>query len=231
MISPSSLLVQAVGQSLATHLELNRRVVGRRIFEFSSCNVCLATRVVKANEVNVIMVKNADLKSVGQIAGYLWKKQLTFHRNDSPYLRDRERLRKLPSWVFRWLTSARRWMESWIPLPVLGRMDRLCESGVLVNDFSHSRFPKMRGYKPSRQPDESKPLSITLGRPEQRVVWESGRAVPRMFAPICVRVDHRICDSFQLSQFVATLIKRLERPNEMQDVAFHRSTESARNAA
>lgn len=219
MISTSALLVQAVGQALAKHPELNRRVVGRRVFEFANRNVCLATRVPKANEVNVITVHHAERKSVGQIASFLWKRQLDYHRNQSPYLRDRDRLKKLPGWIFGLMTKTSRWIETILPLPVLGRMDRLRESAVLVNDFSHPRFPIMRGYKPSRQPDESKPLSVTLGRCEQRVVIHADQPVVRQFAPLCVRADHRICDSFQLSRFIATLIQSLQAPETMQQFA------------
>lgn len=218
MISPTALLVQAVGQSLARHPEMNRRVVGRRVFQFEHSHVCIATRVPNGNEVNVIMVPDVDDKYVGQVANFLWKKQLTFHRNDSPYIRDRERLKKTPGWVLRMLTTSTRFIDRFVPLPALGRIDRLRDSAVLVNDFSNVRFPVMRGYKPSRQPDESKPLNITLGRPEERVVFDQGRPVSKKFAPICVRADHRICDGFQLGQFVQSLIRILADPQGMQDV-------------
>ena len=83
----------------------------------------------------------------------------------------------------------------------------------------------MRSYKPSRQPDESKPLSVTLGRAEERLVMEAGNPVSRKFAPICVRADHRVCDSFQLAQFVKTLTELLAAPQHMQEVAYRVSTE------
>ena len=223
MISTSAMLVQAVGQGLDKHRELNRRVVGRRVFEFANCHVCLATRVPRDNEVNVITVENAQTKSAGQIAAYVWKKLLTFQRKDSPYLRDRQRLRKLPSWIFRTVNRLNQLIESVVPLPALGRMDRLRESAVLVNDFSHSRFPVMRGYKPSRQPDESKSLNVTLGRPEERLVMNDGVPQNQTFAPICIRADHRICDTFQLSQFVSTLVNLLSNPVAMQETAYANS--------
>ena len=65
-------------------------------------------------------------------------------------------------------------------------------------------------------PDESKSLSVTLGPREQKVEWHDGQAVPVDVAPLCVRVDHRICDGFQLSQFVSTLIRLLAEPAKMQ---------------
>ena len=212
MIGSTHLLVHAVGQALATHPELNRRVVGRRVFEYANCNVCLATRIPGYNEVNIVLVPDVDRKTVVQTANFIWRAQLSFHRNDSPCQRDRERIRRMPGWLFRVAFRTTQWLDRVFPLPIFGRMDRMRESAVLVNDFSHARFPVMRGYKPSRQPDESKPLSVTLGRPEERVVWSDGKAVPQRFAPICVRADHRICDGFELSQFISTLVRLLSEP-------------------
>ncbi len=220
MIGSSHLLVQAVGQALATHPEMNRRVVRRRVYEYDGCHVCLATRVPGSNEVNIVLVNDADRKTTEDIAGLIWRSQLAYRRNDSPYLRDCERIRRMPAWLFRMAYRTSQWLDRLIHLPVLGRMDRLRESPVLVNDFSHTRFPVMRGYKPSRQPDESKPLSVTLGRPEERVVWKNGQPEPQRFAPLCVRADHRICDGFQLSQFISTLVGLLNEPVRMQPQIF-----------
>ena len=216
MIGTTHLLVQAVGWALARHPELNRRVVGRRVFDYAQCHVCLATRSRESDEVNILLVPDVDQKNIRQIANFIWKLQLSFHRNDAPNQRDRDRLRRLPGWLFGAVCRTSQWLDRRFSLPVLGRIDRLRESAVLVNDFSHARFPVMRGYKPSRQPDESKPLSVTLGRPEERVVWHEGRPVARHFAPLCVRSDHRICDSFQLSRFISTLIEMFGQPARME---------------
>ena len=218
-ISTSHVLVQAIGQALAAHPEMNRRVVGRKVYEFKSCNVCLGTRVPGCNEVFVIQVHDVDQRPLYQIAYIIMMKQLEYARENSRSRRDLARFRKFPSWFSRWSMRVGDWMDRNFVVPVTGRIDRLRESGVFVNDFSSNRFPVMRSYKPSRQPGENKPISVTIGRAEEKVVWKNGAATVQQVAPITIRVDHRICDGFQLAQFVNTVVTKLTRPAEMEPAA------------
>ena len=68
MVGTTHLLIQAVGQALAIHPEFNRRVVGRNVHSFNDRNVCLATRLPGNNEVNLVLVAEADRKQLRQIA-------------------------------------------------------------------------------------------------------------------------------------------------------------------
>jgi len=216
LVGTTHLLIQAVGQALAIHPEFNRRVVGRKVHSFKTRNVCLATRLPGNNEVNLVLVPEADRKQLREIAETVWNCQLAYRREQDPVIRDRDRLRRLPGWFFRYAIRTFHWIEHLYPMPIFGRVDRFRNSPVLVNDFSQQRFPSMRGYKPSRMPDESKSLSVTLGPREEKVVWRDGQPMPVNVAPLCVRADHRICDGFQLSQFVSTLIRLLAEPIKMQ---------------
>src|SRR5262245_31378941 len=216
IITPAHLLVQAIGRGLKAHPELNRRVVGRRIHEFRGCNVCLAIRCTRDREVYVVVIEGAEQCSLAEIAGRVWEYQFSIHRGTCAELRDRQRLRRLPGGLYRALLRTYEWFDRHWSLPVMGRLDRLRMSPVLCNDFSFSGAPIMRGYKPSRFPDSSKPISVTLGAVEEKVVWQDGRAYPRLIAPLSVRIDHRIGDGFQLAQFVATLCQLLSRPADME---------------
>jgi pyruvate/2-oxoglutarate dehydrogenase complex dihydrolipoamide acyltransferase (E2) component len=80
----------------------------------------------------------------------------------------------------------------------------------------------MRMYKPSKFPDESSLLSVTLGRAEQRPAVYQDRVVARRVAPLFVRADHRVTDAHVLAQFISTLRGILQDPQaaELQsDVA------------
>lgn len=214
-ISTSHVLTQAIGQSLARHPELNRRVVGRRLYDYKDCNVCLTTRVPRCDEVFVVQIHQVENRPLYQIAQIMLMKQMEFARADSPERRDLARYRKWPMWLQRTVIRLGDWLDRNFVIPVSGRIDRLRESGVLVNDFSSTRFPLMRSYKPSRQPGENKPLSVTLGPPEEKVVLVDGKSGVKQVAPLTVRVDHRICDSFQLAQFLSTVIEKMSQPAEM----------------
>ncbi|MCH2182410.1 MAG: 2-oxo acid dehydrogenase subunit E2 [Mariniblastus sp.] len=216
MLGTTHLLVQAVGQALAIHPEFNRRVVGRKVHAFKGTNVCLATRIPGNDEVNLVLIKDAGQKRLLEIAETIWHNQLAYRREKEPVIRDRDRLRRLPAWFFRYTLRAFHAIEHFWPMPIFGRVDRFRSSPVLVNDFSQKRFPAMRAYKPSRMPDESKSMSVTLGPREEKVIWRDGQPQPVQVAPLCVRADHRVCDGFQLSQFVSTLIELLSAPEKMR---------------
>ena len=215
-IDTTHILVQAIGQSLADHPEMNRRVVGRRVYQFKECNICVGTRVPGDKEVYIIQVHQADDRPLYQIAHIIMMKQLEYARKNSRERRDLARFRKLPGWLLRMTMRTSDWLDRNFVMPVTGRIDRLRESGVLVNDFSSNRFPIMRSYKPSRQPGENKPISVTLGRPDDRVVMVNGVVTSKKIAPITIRADHRICDGFQLAQFVKSVVTKLNRPAEME---------------
>lgn len=216
LISTSHLLAQAVGKAIGQHPEMNRRVVGRRVYQFKRCNVSLATRIPRDDEVKIVQIHDADKRTVGQIAYVVLKKQFGYIRGNSAECKDLKRIRLLPGWLLRWSVRTLDWLDRSIPLPTFGRIDRLRESVVLVNDYSHPRFPVMRGYKPSRLPNESKTISVTLGKAEAKVHWEGDQPVKKMMAPLVVRVDHRVVDGVQLAEFINTLSELLANPAQMQ---------------
>jgi hypothetical protein len=82
----------------------------------------------------------------------------------------------------------------------------------MVNDLSFRDAPPMRCYKPTRFPDESASLSVTLGPMEQKVVPRGDRFVASTVAPLIVRADHRITDAYGLGRFVGTLRQLLQNP-------------------
>ncbi len=221
LVSTSHALTKAVGVALVRHPELNRRIVGRRIYEFKDCNVCLATRVPTQNEVKVIQIHRANQRTVEQIAYIVFKRQLGFVRQSSPECKDQARLRKLPGRLINYAMRMTNWLDGRFRIPVIGRLDRLRESSVLVNDYSHPRFPVMRGYKPSRHPFESNQLSVTLGKAEEKVAWDNGRPIKKLVAPITARVDHRIADGFQLGLFIKTISDLLSNPSQLESTGVH----------
>ena len=222
------LLVQAVGQALAKHPKLNCRVKGRKVYPFRQNNVCLATRLPQSDEVNLVLIKEADTLPLASISKAVWHAQVDYRRDQNPVIRDRDRLRRLPSWAFRYSVRFFQWLETFAPLPTMFRLDRFRSSPVLVNDFSHQRFPIMRGYKPSRMPDESKSLSVTLGPAEEKVVWREGIPAPYQVAPIVIRADHRICDGYELSQFVSTMVRLMSNPDELESGLRHPTNDHIR---
>jgi hypothetical protein len=217
LLSTAHVLLQATGRALARFPQLNRRVVGRRIYAFRQTNVRMSLYDRRRGDVDVVLLENADKLGLEQIARQLWQAQLEHAWDRAPIRRDQRRLRRLPAVLFDWCLRAYRALDRGFPLPALGRLDHLRSAAVLVNDLSFRGAPPMRSYKPTRFPDDSTPLSVTLGPIEPRPVVHHGRLAVAEVAPLFVRADHRITDSNLLGRFVAALRAMLADPAGMQE--------------
>ena len=219
LISTSHVLLQATAQALAKHPDLNQRVVGRRVFAFREINLRLAYQNPTDGEVDVVLVRSAERCTLQEIAGIVWRALLSGRRGDALIRRDRQRMKALPSWGFHTLLAIYRWLDRRWALPTLGRLDGLRCSAVLVNDLSFRHAPPMRCYKPTRFPDESISVNITLGPMEEKVVVRDGQPVVSTVAPLFLRADHRIVDAYQAGRFLATLRDFLQDPAQLDALA------------
>jgi hypothetical protein len=219
LISTSHVLLQATAQALAKHPHLNRRVVGRRVFAFREINLRLAFQNPASGDVDVVLVPRAERCTLQEIAGLVWRTLLRGSRGEAPVDRDRRRIKALPSWGFHALLSVYRWLDRRWALPTVGRLDDLRCSAVLVNDLSFRNAPPMRCYKPTRFPDESTSVNITLGPMEEKAVVRDGQPVASTVVPLFVRADHRIVDAYQVGRFLATLRDFLQDPAQMDALA------------
>jgi hypothetical protein len=219
LISTSHILLQATAQALAEHPRLNRRVVGRRVFAFRDINLRLAFQNPASGEVDVVLLRCAERCTLQEIAGIVWHTLLSSCRGEAPIDRDRRRMKGLPAWGFHALQAVYRWLDRRWALPTLGRLEDLRCSAVLVNDLSFRNAPPMRCYKPTRFPDESISVNITLGPMEEKVVIRDGQPAAGTVAPLFVRADHRIVDAYQLGRFVATLRDFLQQPAKLDGLA------------
>jgi hypothetical protein len=95
---------------------------------------------------------------------------------------------------------------------------------VLVNYLGFPGAPPMRMYKPSKFPDETSLLSVTLGRIEERPAVREGSVVVRRMAPLFVRADHRVTDAYVLGRFVASLQEALTNPASLEAQSPHENS-------
>lgn len=218
LFRPVHLLLQAVSLAIEKYPEFNRRVVGRRVYEYRDINLRLALHDQRAGGVGVLLLTKMNERSLQEIAQLVWSKSLEFTMGRNPEARDCRRLRRVPSWLFHILWNAYHWLDARFCLPTLGRLEELRSGAVFVNDLSFRGAPPMRFYKPSRFPDESSSVSVTLGPSEVKVVVHNGTPQVANVAPLIVRADHRLVDAFQVSQFVATIRDNLQHPAVMEEL-------------
>ena len=212
LISVAHVLIGAVGRSLARYPQLNCRIIGSRIYRFRDVNVRIICFDGKSRDVDILTITQADQAGVEDIAQFIWNSQLEIATNQNPDRFDKALLSWGPNWSRRWTSRLFWWLDRHFRLPRVGRIDRHLDSAVVVNYLGFAGAPPMRMYKPSKFPDESSLLSVTLGRIEQRPVVFEGRVVARRVVPLFVRADHRVADAHLLSQFISTLRDALEDP-------------------
>jgi len=216
LISAAHVLVQAVGRALEEHPRLNSRVVGHRIYRYRDVNVRIMVYDKRRNETDVLLIPGADRMPLADIARIVWGSQCQSAGGALPMDRDKQRIRRLPGALFRWILRAYLWLDRNFRLPGVGRIDRLSHAPVLVNYLSFPDAPPMRLYKPSKYPDESSHLSLTMGRIEEMPVVHEGEICVRRTAPLFVRADHRLADPYLLARFLSTLCKHLSHPEALE---------------
>lgn len=217
IISPAHVLIQAVGQALQHFPELNRRIVGRRIYAFRDVNVRMMTFDRQHGEVEVLLLRHVDTLSLERIARILWKHQQRAGGGQSMDHLDKAWLRRtFPGPLLGLAIRSYLWLDNHFRLPKVDRIDRIACSPVLVNYLAFSGAPPMRVYKPSSYPHESSTLSVTMGRAEPRPAVRDGQVVVERLAPLFVRADHRIAHAYLLGQFTETLRQLLANPASME---------------
>lgn len=209
LISPAHVLVQAVGRCLAEHPEFNRRIVGRRLYEFRQVNLLMPV-LGGQHGPEVCLLCEVDRKPLAEIARDLWQHARELAQGSSRYQRDERLFRRLPgvlrSWIFRLVvrgTNAINW-----PAALWGH--RTCRAGTMVNYLGHRGAPPMRMFKASRFPSDVTTVNVTMGPAESNGVGEA-------VAPLFVRVDHRVVDAYQLGQFVGDLRRYLMEPERLAE--------------
>jgi hypothetical protein len=216
LITAAHVLLQAVGRTLAEFPQLNRRVVGRRIYAFRDVNVRIMTYDRQREEVDVVLIRHADHLNLVRIAQLLWRSQTDTARGVSLDYQDKQWLRRWPERLLRWAIRGYLSLDRNFRLPKVGRIDRISSAPVLVNYFGFAAAPSLHAYKPSSFPDGSSHLNVTMGRIEPRPVVVNGQVEVRRIAPLFVRADHRLADPFVLARFVSTLQTLLQDPARME---------------
>jgi hypothetical protein len=221
IISAAHILIKAVANTLARFPRLNCRVVRGRVYSFRDINVRMVAYDQRTSDIDILTLPRADQTSLNDIGRFLWDQQLQFASGKHADRFDKAVLAYCPIWLGRWVIRAFWWLDRNFRLPRIGRIDRHLDSSVVVNYLAYADAPPMRMYKPSKFPDESSLLSITMGRIEEMPVVRDGRVVARRVAPLFIRADHRVTDAHQLSHFIRSLRESLENPVSLEESSRH----------
>jgi 2-oxoacid dehydrogenase/acyltransferase catalytic subunit len=216
VITTAHALIRATALALEQFPELNARVVGRRLYAFHDVNIRMAFFHRRNGDMDLLMISNANSKSLEQIGLEIWQRLLQAGRGEGDRDRDLARLRRLSGFWFRQTLRFYGFLDRHVRLPTVGRLDATRASCVTVNDLSFSGAPPMRSYKPTRFPDHADSFNLTLGPVENKVVARSDQFVSVNVMPLFLRADHRLVDAQQVGRFLAVVRDLLSHPERLE---------------
>ena len=219
VITPVHALMRATALALTRFPELNVRIVGRRIFAFRDVNVRLAFFHRRNRETDLLVISAANTKSIEEIALEVWHVLLQAARNERDRDRDLARLRRLSAFWLRQLLRLYNFADRHFRLPVVGRLDATRAACATINDLSFPGAPLIRAYKPTRFPDQSDSLNLTIGPVESKVIERGGRFETVPVMPVFMRADHRVVDAYQAGQFLGFVCDLLSEPRRLEEAA------------
>ena len=208
-------LIRATALALEQFPEINARLVGRRIYPFREINIRMAFFHRRNSEMDLLLIENANLKSLERIGLEIWQRLLQAGRGEGGRDRDLARFRRIPAFWFRQIVRVYGFLDRHFRLPTLGRIDGTRAGCMMVNDLSFAGAPPMRMYKPTRFPDKSDAFNLTLGPMEPKVVARSDQFVSVNVMPLFLRADHRLADAQQVGRFLGAVRDLLSHPERL----------------
>ena len=215
VLTPAHALIRATALALEQFPEMNARLVGRRIYAFREINIRMAFFHRRNSEMDLLLIENANLKSLERIGLEIWQRLLQAGRGEGGRDRDLARFRGIPAFWFRQIVRLYSFMDRHIRLPTLGRIDGTRAGCMMVNDLSFPGAPPMRMYKPTRFPDKSDAFNLTLGPMEPKAVARSDKFVTVNVMPLFLRADHRLVDAQQVGRFLGVVRDLLSHPERL----------------
>jgi hypothetical protein len=229
ILSPAHVLVRAVAESLSQHPKVNRRVTGRRVYQYDGVNIVVPMLQTRSGEVDPVFLRRAEKMSLTDIAERFWNEARAKAQGAAL---EAKRCGEKPSFRRTIVGLGRKLRLHWIHK--LGRVgfylggrfriptwfdfqQELNGAGAFVNYLGFPGAPPMIGFKPSCLPMNSYSVNVTMGPAEPRPVVVDGSMVIRRQAPLFVRADHRMVNAHEAAAFIQTLRKHLAHPWTLVD--------------
>jgi hypothetical protein len=243
IISPAHVLVRAVAESLRRHPEMNRRVFGRRVYQYNGVHITMPMLQTKSGEVECVYLHEAEKLSLPQIAERLWDEA----RQKATHVAAEKRRRRERSSMWNKLIDFGKWLSlegthlgcrlafgvgnRWRFPTIWHWQQELNGAGAFVNYLGFPDAPPLIAHKPASLPMNAYSVAVTLGRAEPRAVVVEGTVVARQQASLFVRSDHRIANGNQTAAFVSTLRSLLMNPRSLLELPAEETVAHGRRAA
>lgn len=217
LLTTSHALIRASALALAKFPQMNVRLVGRRVYPFRNISIRTAFFHRGNGEIDIMLVPSANEKNLAQIGQEVWKRLVEAGRRAGGRDRELARMRRLPGYVFRPFLRFYGFLDRTFIIPTVSRLDELRGGSMMVNDLSGSGAPPLKMYKPSRFPDSSDSLNLTLGPAETKVIERDGRFVTVKVMPLFLRGDHRLTDAYEMGRFLSLVRDLMQTPQRLDE--------------
>lgn len=227
IVSPAHFLVYAVARSLREHPSVNRRVFGRRVYQYDGVNIVMPMLQSSSGEVDSVFLHNADEMSLSQVATRFWNEA----RQKALAVAAKKRGNQAgASWKSLGLAIARRLRLMWIHrmsplafavanrvrLPTLWAWQQeLNGANAFVNYLGNPGAPPLIAHKAAALPMNAYSVLVTMGLAEPKPVVVDNAIVIRKQANLFIRFDHRMVNGHQAAAFVSTLREHLTNPHSI----------------
>ncbi len=227
MLTPAHVLVRAVAESLRQHPEVNRRVIGKKVYQYEGVNIVMPMLQTSTGEVDCVFMRNAEDYSLDEIAGFFWE---SAREKSMQVALDKKRVKEVSTFknalinLGRWLRLS--WIlhtskvgftaGNWLRAPTIWPWQQgLNHAGAFVNYLGFSGAPPLIAHKPASLPLNAYCIAVTMGATEKRPVVVDDKVVVRKQASLFVRLDHRMVNGNQSAAFINTLRGFLMHPQSL----------------
>lgn len=228
LISTAHVLVGAVARSLREHPYVNRRVAGRRVYNYREVNVVMPMLQTSTGEVDCIFIRGADRLTLKGLAERFWNEareraMLKSKRQQEPSDSKWSRWDRVKRWLhLRWVHRMSRtgfYFANRFRLPVRWKWQQeLNAAGAFVNYLGSPGAPPLINHKLAALPMNSYSIAVTLGPIDLRPAVVNGAVAVRKEASLFVRLDHRFVNGHQAGEFVKTLRTYLMHPQLLMEL-------------
>lgn len=226
-LTPAHILVRAVAESLHQHPEVNRRVIGRKVYQYDGVNIVMPMLQANAGEVDCVFMRNAEDYSLDEVSNFFWEAV----REKALKAAEEKKREKQGSTLKNFFVRLGKQIRiAWIlhtcrlgfaagnrlRCPTIWPWQRgLNHAGAFVNYLGFPGAPPLTAYKPSALPMNSYSVSVTMGPTEPQPVVIDNEVVIRKQASLFVRLDHRMVNGNQSAAFINTLRSYLAEPQTL----------------
>lgn len=214
-ITITSVTIAAIAKTLAEDTpEINCFIRRGRIIPRDYIDVSTAVLLRGGEAMSSVIIKDADKKSVLDIAIELREKALNARQGDEDEaMNSKHALAKIP-WPFR------KWVYQLIRLIIYGFGFKIKSLGISEKSFgsiivSNVGTLGLTNSFPALMPMAKLPAVLAIGKIEKRPVVIRDNIEIRTILSGSAAFDHRLVDGIQIAKFVKGVIRRIQKPELM----------------